>query len=82
MSIRLYDSAWVMFRDSDEPRQVMKDRANPALFKVSGYSYDIDGRPFYATEAAPDIVSMLNMRAAQALGLSTHYSASPKDIHI
>jgi hypothetical protein len=81
MTIRLYDSAWILFRDSEEPRQVLKDRDNPALFTVGGYSYDIDGRPYYIAEAAPDIVAMLNMQTARQLGLSTQYSA-PKEIHI
>jgi hypothetical protein len=81
MTIRLYDSAWVRLRDIDEPRQVLKDRSNPALFRVSGYNYDIDGRPFYVTEPAPEILGVLNMQAARELGLSTQYSA-PRDIHI
>lgn len=80
MTIRLYDSAWVLFRDSDEPRQAFKDRANPALFKVGGYSYDIDGRAFYVTEAVPDILQMLSMADARKLGLSTQYTA-PKSIY-
>lgn len=81
MSIRLYDSAWVKFRDSDEPRQVFKNRGNPAMFEVGGYRYDIDGRAFHFAEAVPDIVEILSLRQAQELGLSTQYSA-PKDIHI
>jgi len=81
MSIRLYDSAWVMFRDNDQPQQVFKNRTNPAMFEVGGYRYDIDGRPFHFSEACPDIVQILDMRTAQSLGLSTRYTA-PKDIHI
>jgi len=81
MSIRLYDSAWVLFRDSNEPRQVFKNRSNPAIFEVGGYKYDIDGRAFHFTEATPDIVRILDIRTAQSLGLSTQYSA-PRDIHI
>jgi hypothetical protein len=81
MSIRLYDSAWVLFRDSEEPRQVFKNRENPALFEAGGYKFDIDGRPFYVTEATPEIVQMLDMRSAQQRGLSTQYTA-PKSIHI
>lgn len=80
MSIRLYDSAWVMFRDSDQPRQVFKNRSNPAMFEVDGYHYDIDGRPFHFAQTVPDIIQMLDMRTAQGLGLSTQYTA-PKDIH-
>lgn len=81
MAIRLYDSAWVLVRDSDEPRQVFKNRTNPAMFDVGSYHYDIDGRPFFVAEAAPEIVQILNMKAARDLGLSTQYAA-PKDIHI
>jgi hypothetical protein len=81
MTIRLYDSAWVMFRDSDEPRQVIKNRANPAIFEVGGFRYDIDGRPFHLSEACPEIVQILDMKTAQGLGLSTQYSA-PKDLRI
>jgi len=81
MAIRLYDSAWVLFRDNDAPQQVFKDRSNPAMFEAGGYRYDIDGRPFFVTEATPEIVQMLDMRTAQSLGLSTKYSA-PKNIHI
>ncbi|MFT4076888.1 MAG: hypothetical protein QM647_15285 [Asticcacaulis sp.] len=81
MSIRLYDSAWVKFRDSDEPQQVFKNRSNPAMFEVAGYRYDIDARPYHFSEAVPDIVELLTMRQAQELGLSTQYSA-PKNIHI
>lgn len=75
MSIRLYDSAWIMFRDSAQPQQVSKNRANPAMFDVGGYHYDIDGKPFFVAEAAPDIVQILNMQAARDLGLSTQYTA-------
>jgi hypothetical protein len=81
MSIRLYDSAWVMCQDSDQPQQVFKNRSNAAMFEVGGYHYDIDGRPFHFAEAVPEIVQILNMQAARDRGLSTQYSA-PKDIHI
>lgn len=81
MAIRLYDSAWVMFRDSEQPRQVFKNRANPAMFDVGGYHYDIDGKPFLFAEAVPEIVQMLDMQTARNLGLSTQYVA-PKAIHL
>jgi hypothetical protein len=81
MAIRLYDSAWVMLRDSDQPHKVIKNRANPAMFEVGGYHYDIDGRAFHFAETVPDIVQILTIRAAQDMGLSTQYMA-PKDIHI
>ena len=81
MGIRLYDSAWVMLREQDAPQQVRKDRVNPAVFHVGGYSYDIDGRAFYISEAVPDIVHLLSMQEARALGLSTQYLA-PAAIHL
>jgi hypothetical protein len=64
-----------MLRDSDQPRQVTKNRANPALFEVNGYHYDIDGRAFYFSETVPEIVQMLDMQTARSLGLSTQYNA-------
>jgi hypothetical protein len=75
MGIRLYDSAWVVLRDYDMPQQVHKDRANPAVFMVAGFRYDIDGRGFYFSETVPDILRMLSLSDARAQGLSTQYSA-------
>jgi hypothetical protein len=74
MSIRLYDSAWVLLRDVEEPLQVRKDATNPAVFVVGGFRYDIDARPFYVTEATPDIVVLLSMEEARQRGLSTSYT--------
>jgi hypothetical protein len=71
MSIRLYDSAWVLLRDNEDPLQVHKDRMNPAMFLVGNYRYDIDGRPFAVTEATPDIVGLLSMDQVRQRGLST-----------
>jgi hypothetical protein len=76
MSIRLYDSAWVLFRDSDVPQQVQKDRTNPAVFLVGNYRYDIDGRPYSGGEAMPDIVEMLSMSSARDRGLPTSYGSA------
>lgn len=80
MGIRLYDSAWVILREFDAPQQVRKDQANAAVFHVGGYRYDIDGRAFYFNEAVPDILRMLSLADARALGLSTQYTA-PKAIY-
>lgn len=80
MGIRLYDSAWVLLREFDTPQQVHKDRTNPAVFLVAGYCYDIDGRAFYISETVPDILRMLSLPDARALGLSTQYTA-PKSIY-
>ena len=79
MGIRLYDSAWVALRDVDTPQQVQKDRLNPAVFIINGYRYDIDGRAFYFSESVPDILRLLSLQEARALGLSTQYVA-PKQL--
>ncbi len=79
MSIRLYDSAWVALRGVDTPQQVLKDRANPAIFVVGSYRYDIDGRAFYINEPVPEILHLLSIQDARTLGLSTQYSA-PKSL--
>jgi len=81
MSIHLYDSAWVRFRDSDEHRQVFKNPNNPVMFKIAEYQSDIDGRAFHFAAVVPDIVEILSIRQAQGPSLSTQYKA-PKDIHI
>lgn len=81
MGIRLYDSAWVILRDSDTPQQVRKDRGNPAMFHVGDFRYDIDGRAFDHSTTVPDIVQMLSITEARNLGLSTQYMA-PKSIHV
>lgn len=79
MGIRLYDSAWVALRGVDTPQQVQKDRNNPAVFRIDGFRYDIDGRAFSITEAAPDILHLLSLQDARTLGLSTQYIA-PKTL--
>jgi hypothetical protein len=79
MGIRLYDSAWVALRGVDTPQQVQRDRLNPAIFIIDGYRYDIDGRAFYVSETAPDILRLLSLQDARTLGLSTQYVA-PKEI--
>jgi hypothetical protein len=81
MAIRLYDSAWVILRDVEAPLQVRKDAANPAVFHIGGYRYDIDGRAYFFSETVPDIVQLLSLQAARELGLSTHYK-SPKAIAV
>ncbi|ESQ89489.1 hypothetical protein ABENE_14005 [Asticcacaulis benevestitus DSM 16100 = ATCC BAA-896] len=79
MTIRLYDSAWVILRDLDAPQQVKKDRSNPAVFHIAGFHYDIDGRAYFIAEPAPQIVQMLSLQAAREFGLSTQY-ATPKEL--
>jgi hypothetical protein len=78
MNIRLYDSAWVLIRDSEEPLQVLKNRVNPAMFQVGSHRYDIDGRPFFVTEATPDIIGLLSMDQARQRGLSTNYGGAAR----
>lgn len=75
MTIRLYDSAWVILREFDTPQQVRKDPANPAVFRVGDHRYDIDGRAFFLTETVPEILQMLSLQAAREYGLSTQYVA-------
>jgi len=72
MAIRLYDSAWVLFRENDEPQQVRKDPKNPGMFHVGGFQYDIDGRPYYVTQATPDIVQLLSIQVVREKGLSAN----------
>jgi hypothetical protein len=79
MGIRLYDSAWVALRGVDTPLQVQKDRANPAVFHIGGFRYDIDGRGFFRTENVPEILRLLSLQDARTLGLSTQYAA-PKEL--
>lgn len=81
MSVRLYDSAWIVLRDFESPQQVRKDPRNPAIFNVAGFQYDIDGNSYKRTETVPQIVQMLSMADAQALGLSTQYTA-PRSISL
>ena len=50
MAVRLYDSTWVLLRGVPEPQQVQKNPKNPSIFHVGDYRYDIDGRPYVATE--------------------------------
>ncbi|WP_349322456.1 hypothetical protein [Asticcacaulis sp. MM231] len=45
-----------MLRDSDQPKQASRNRANPAMFDFGGYHYDIVGKPFFVAEAAPGSV--------------------------
>lgn len=76
MGVRLYESAWVVLRNIEQPVQVRKDRANPALFHAGAYKYDIDGRPYFFAEPTPDIVEVLSLSAARARGLSTTYNGA------
>ena len=76
MTIRLYDSAWVMLLDFEAPQQVKKDRTHPAVFHIGGFRYDIDGRAVDASPTVPEITRMLNMQTVRELGLSTQYAGS------
>ena len=74
MSIRLYDSAWVIVENGQEPLQVHKDGRNPAAFNVGEYQYDIDGRALSTSTGAPLIVSLHSLQSAKEAGLRTAYN--------
>ncbi len=76
MTIRLYDSAWVLLRESEQPQQVRKDGANAGIYHVADFDYDIDGRPYHFADKAPEIRQVLNLEVARQRGLSTHFAAN------
>jgi hypothetical protein len=73
MSLRLYDSAWVMVEGAEQPQRVSKDRKNPAAFNIGDYQYDIDGYGLVRDTNAPKIVEILSLQAVKEAGLRTDY---------
>ncbi|GGZ32366.1 hypothetical protein GCM10011273_18120 [Asticcacaulis endophyticus] len=65
MSVRLYDSAWVMVEGSDVPMAVRKDLRNLANFRVGEFTYDIDGRAVADQIGTPAITAILSLQAVQ-----------------
>jgi len=74
MSIRLYDSAWVLVEGGSEPLPVRKDRRNPANFHVGDYLYDVDSLPMSKEGSTPRILSILSLQQAREAGLRTDYN--------
>lgn len=73
MSLRLYDSAWVMVEGMEHPQRVTKDRKNPAAFNVGDHQYDIDGYGLVRGDNPPKITEILSLQAVKEAGLRSDY---------
>ena len=73
MSLRLYESAWVVVEGAAQPVQVHRDPVNRAAFQVGDFQYDIDARPLPVHSGAPAILSILDLQASREAGLPSNY---------
>ena len=73
MSVRLYDSAWVVVEGIERPLVVRRDVKNATVFHVGEFQYDVDGRPLRSSAGAPEILKLHSLQSAQEAGLSISY---------
>ncbi|MGN6425138.1 MAG: hypothetical protein ACTHLA_17710 [Asticcacaulis sp.] len=69
MGIRLYDGVWVRLEGVEQPARAFRDKANPGIFHIDSFDYDVDGRAVRANPDAPPILELFNLETAKAAGL-------------